>query len=602
MQEQYTTETFPVFNFYDKQRFGQYNPQDCANWYMVEDETGKAQKALYPTMGRAHIRYLNENRLIFGSEPRAIFRSIDYVYIVVGSQVYQLDKFFNLFHLINPDFDQTVGDLSFDYLPTVQETEPTNEFNAVFVGIANGINFFVIDERNKSFTTVTDIFTPAEPLNVVAFGNRFAVSGRNSTEFRLTQINLGSTFDASMVFHIDGQAVFAQEIAPIRRMAVLKSQLYIFTDFATGIWGNTPSSVFTGSGNVSFPWKRNTSYSWDYGIANPSSLDIGFGMMTFLAQNREGTVSFMASTGQQPYSITTQAINVLLQDATNDTTILPFLERTASGFLYQYENTVFYRFSAGIYRGFKEVDKDDNAISIEYNFNTKSWHRCIELNGERNRIQKHVYFNNRHLVTVQEEGTIYQMSGAFYTNENRNLLQTDPQADDAYIAHPMRYEFVTPIIFNPDYSEFDTGYVQIDFVWGDRTFTHWDGPFANTVFIETEDSDPDNQTLIIDEDSDPLNPTYIVEDGTDVPDYNSTTYNALFKPHIELLISDNSGVSYYSADNLEFSQLGVYNWRMRWYQCGTSRNRTYKLYCVSPSPIVVLGGIMQRKRASGGAN
>ena len=41
---------------------------------------------------------------------------------------------------------------------------------------------------------------------------------------------------------------------------------------------------------------------------------------------------------------------------------------------------------------------------------------------------------------------------------------------------------------------------------------------------------------------------------------------------------------------------------MRWNELGTSRNRCYKLVCVSGAPIVILGAVRNTRRASGGAN
>jgi hypothetical protein len=65
-----------------------------------------------------------------------------------------------------------------------------------------------------------------------------------------------------------------------------------------------------------------------------------------------------------------------------------------------------------------------------------------------------------------------------------------------------------------------------------------------------------------------------------------------------------TGATFYatSMDVLQFSQLGQYSYRMRWYQGGASRNRVYKLVAVSAAPIVVLGGVMDVRRSSGGAN
>jgi hypothetical protein len=142
--------------------------------------------------------------------------------------------------------------------------------------------------------------------------------------------------------------------------------------------------------------------------------------------------------------------------------------------------------------------------------------------------------------------------------------------------------------------------VEIDFVFGDATFIHADTPFEDTVFIIDEASDTSGDPIFVVTETD--DSVFVIKEGTDNPALTSQTYNKLFKPHIELYFSDNGGISYFPADVREFSQLGVYQWRMRWYQLGCSRNRVYKLICVSPAPIVILGAVMDKRRVSGGAN
>src|SRR5690606_10485903 len=133
------------------------------------------------------------------------------------------------------------------------------------------------------------------------------------------------------------------------------------------------------------------------------------------------------SDGQAPKDISSQAVNVLLENSADQNEASPFLTNEVDGFLYQYENTVFYRVSAGQYYNFGDLDIISNANAIEYNFDTQTWSRVIELNGERNRIKKHVYFSNRHLVTVQDDPAVYQMAGNIYHNELRNPNQPDAQ-------------------------------------------------------------------------------------------------------------------------------------------------------------------------------
>ena len=312
----------------------------------------------------------------------------------------------------------------------------------------------------------------------------------------------------------------------------------------------------------------------------------------------------MMSKGSQPEKISTNAIDVLLQRYTNlYGSNNPFLSTNSNGFLYQYENTIFYRMSGGNFTNNGILDQEQNANCIEFCIDAQEWHRSIEVNGERNRIQSHVYFNFKHLVTVTGDGTVYDMSGQYYFNEIRNTSQNDSQASDAYTAYPFRYERVTPIIFEDSYSEFETEFVQIDFVWGESNINYSSAPFNNAVFIidEVAGMDGEPQYMITDQVGPDGQPIYILAEQGNTPQLNELFYNYLYKPSVELYWSDDGGISFLPADMREFAQMGVYSWRMRWYQLGTSRNRVYKLVAISPVPIVILGGTMNVRRISGGA-
>ncbi len=588
----------PIFTSYDVQRFKQFSPQDCSNWYAVQAPSGKKETAMYPAMGRKHINVLGQNVFVFDIEPRAVFRSIDFIYVVVGSTVYQYNKNFVQYRLINADFSRQSGPLYFAFLPTTQVSGDSST-QSVLCMMADGKNCYVINETTKSFTTVTDSNAPPKPLYVAAFGNRFAVSSEGSTQFNLTQINLGAPYNPATVFTVAGLAVFAQESGIIQQFAVLHNQLYIFTNYTTGIWSNTPS-IFNAT-NTSFPWKKNTSWDWDYGMAAPQSLDVDFGMMAWLAQSRNGLVEFMVSDGQMPKSISTQAISVLLQKDTIRGASAGYLSSDTSGFLYQYEDSIFYRASAGSRRPDNTGFISESANSLEYNFQAKAWGRRTELNGTRNLINDHVFFAGKHIVSAIGQPALYEMSGNVYINELRNTAVGN-QDRLAFIAYPFRYQLVTPIISEKDYSEFITDDIQIDFVWGDQSYIRQLSEYDSTVFLISQDTtSPGSPTYLISQESDLLIAQHINGTTEFYQSLDSTVYTDLYKPHIELLISDDGGISYYSADVLEFSQLGIYSWRMRWYQCGVSRNRCYKLICVSPGPVVILGATQNTRPVSGGA-
>ena len=191
------------------------------------------------------------------------------------------------------------------------------------------------------------------------------------------------------------------------------------------------------------------------------------------------------------------------------------------------------------------------------------------------------------------------MAGNIYSNELRNTLQPDPQALDAFNKYPMRYELVTRQIFLPeDYAEFITDYVEIDFVFGFGLYRN-ETAFDNTTFIITEDAAPDETPVyVIAEDAAPDgSPVFIITEDGNTPTIADNFYNTMFNPAIGLFFSNDGGISYSPADIREFSRLGDYTWRMRWYELGASRNRTYKLIVVSSVPIVALGGV---QKTSGG--
>ena len=587
-------EELPIFCYYDQQRFKQFGSMDCANWYGIQVESGKKQQALYPCMGRKHVRFLNQNRLIFNSQPRAIFKSINYFYVVDGTSVFQYDRFYNVKTLsINVSLG---GPLWFATLASG---------SIIYNMLTDGTNIFVITENGTTVASevVTDPNAPGGsttggfPLYVAAFGNRFVVSVKGTPDFYLTQGSLAGNANTYFTNPSTGVALNARASGVIGQFAVLQNQLYIMCDFTTDVWANIATQLTVGSVTFEFPWKLNSSYNFDYGIADPNSLSVDFGMMVWLGKNSTGLVTFMVSGGQKPEPISSQAINVLLENSTHDDVLSPFLSQEVDGFLYQYENTIFYRASAGKFLNFGDLDIEDNANSIEFNFDTKKWGRCIELNGERNRIIKHVYFNNSHLVTVLGDPAVYEMAGNIYHNELINPLQTNNQAIDAFLKYPMRYELVTQQIFLPNYGEFIDDYVEIDFVFGNKTFYKSNAPFNNTVFIVDELSTPETPIYILSEDD-----KYLIAEGSNTPSFSDNHYYTLFKPHIELYYSDDGGETFYPVDNREFSPLGAYRWRMRWYELAVSRNRCYKLVCVSSAPIIILGGVRNTRPVFGGAN
>lgn len=574
-----------IFSYYNVQRFIQFGSKDCANWYNIDVPDTKLGKALYPAMGRQHIEFLNEVKLVFSAQPKEIYRSVNFYYIFVETRVYQVDKSYNTIELELPI--SLEGKIWFSFLSVGTTT---------YCMFTDSVDVFVITESPTTPVTIQKTSpggnTPVSPGYITALGNRFIVSSLETPYFYNSAINLAPTpTDPSTWFTVDGSQSFGQASGIIRQLCTLNNQLFIFTDFNVDIWSNIVTQFVVGETITTFPFKLNTATNFNCGIADPESLSIDFGMMVWLAKNASGLITFVKSDGGQPETISTQAINVLLTN-TSSNGFKPFLSQNSSGFLYQWENTIFYRIIAGTMLQFGNLDLQDSRNALEYNFDTQKWHRVIELDGSRNRISKHTFFSNTHLVIVENETAIYEMAGNIYTNE----VQT---ADDksVFTKLPMRYELKTSQIFNEDYSEIETEYVEIDFVYGYDLLPRSDAPFLNTVYITDEEGN-----YIVTEGSTEGTQTLLIQEGTNTPTLEDQHFNDLFNAHVELYFSDDGGITFNSADVRLFGYMGSYTWRMRWYQLGVSRNRVYKLVCVSGSPIVILGARQQINRASGGAN
>ena len=221
----------PIFCSYERQRFTQFGSMDVANWYGVQVESAKKTQALYPTMGRRRVTSLDENKLIFDSEPRAIFKSVDHVYIVDSTRVYAVDKFFNQQLIGNVAL---TGNLWFDFLPVG---------NIVYCLLTDEQNTYVITENAGALTmgVVTDGNRPRAPQYVVAFGNRFIVSQKGTPDYYLTTVNLAGT--TATGYTVNGAALTNRASGIIGQLAALHGQLYILCDYVTDIWANIPTQI-----------------------------------------------------------------------------------------------------------------------------------------------------------------------------------------------------------------------------------------------------------------------------------------------------------------------------------------------------------------------
>src|SRR5258708_3116701 len=193
----------PIIGPFNVQRFKQFGPEDSANWYVVKGDDSKKANAMYPVLGRKHINALGQNQFIFSVEPRQIFKTINFIYVVVGNQIYQYNQNYvvvNITSLLAPTLglNTSNGPIYFAYLVVS---------SIIFGCFVDEQNIYIYREDNNTFVVVTDPFSPGvaagtKPGYIATFGNRIVVSVANSSQFYLSQINLGgANFNAATCFH-----------------------------------------------------------------------------------------------------------------------------------------------------------------------------------------------------------------------------------------------------------------------------------------------------------------------------------------------------------------------------------------------------------------
>ena len=184
-----TVTDLPIVGYYDVQRFRQFNPADTANWYMVPSEIGKKKVAMYPTMGRQHITFQGQNKLIFDDEPRSIYKTTNYWYAIVDNKIYRIDSSYNQVEITAVQKLSTFSGNIFNTYIIVGD--PSVAGNTTYVCFADGVNLYIYNEVTQAFGIVTDPNLPLNPLCLATFGNRIVVSGAGSSIFVLSLINLG---------------------------------------------------------------------------------------------------------------------------------------------------------------------------------------------------------------------------------------------------------------------------------------------------------------------------------------------------------------------------------------------------------------------------
>jgi hypothetical protein len=164
------------------------------------------------------------------------------------------------------------------------------------------------------------------------------------------------------------------------------------------VMGETVSELYVDVGSPVFPYKKNTSISFDYGCVSPSTVATSEDFIVWLGTNERSEPVIMFSTGSQLNTISTDGINNKLQRINNPSKSTAFLVKILGHLIYQL--TFF--------------DPKDN-FTLLYDFTTSKFYDATDENMNYHIIRDVAFFDGDYYFVSLNDGNIYLLNSDLYT-------------------------------------------------------------------------------------------------------------------------------------------------------------------------------------------
>jgi hypothetical protein len=188
----------------------------------------------------------------------------------------------------------------------------------------------------------------------------------------------------------------------------LHRRLFLFSQNYIEVWENA------GLGST-LPFRRTNSLLIEYGTPSVASIRVGFDMMFFLSQDKDGQGSVMMVMGAQAIPVSIRALDFeLSQFAANDAV------SDATGILIKENGLIFYRlnFTKANRTFVYNVNMSDPEKESE-----RRWHEEQNIHGSRHAAQTHAYINGNNYYGDYLNPILYKVD----SNETTNAGEAIPR-------------------------------------------------------------------------------------------------------------------------------------------------------------------------------
>ena len=386
--------------------------QECINFFPEADLTkpqgGRGIVALYPTPGLTQI-------LQFDNLPVRGMRTLsggEWLIVVVGQYVYSVNN---------------------AYVKTKIGTLTTTSGNVSItdnVMSDTGLNAYLVDGPNRyywiastnTFVTLPSTDGPWQGADVCEVVDNYIIYNQPGTQ-AWGCTDLGLVTSSNALYGVkDGSPDELVSLIVDRR------QVFLMGEFTTEVWTDVGNIV---SGIISFPFQRIPGTSSQHGIAAPFSVARFGEQFVFVSQDTRGQAIIGAMAGYQFKRISTHAVEQTLMNQ-------PISDAVA--YTYQLEGHEFYVVS------FPSIN-----LTWVYDITTEAWHKWLAWDGSqynRHRSNCGAIFNNVYLVGDYQNGLVYQLDNAVYT-DNGNTIRRLRRAPHLVTDFQRQYFAELQIQFQP---------------------------------------------------------------------------------------------------------------------------------------------------------
>ena len=350
-----------------------FDAETCINLFPVINQSGKEVAALYGTPGLAAFSVCGAGA-VRGCFPSQNGRG----FVVSGSTLYEIDA--AGVATSRGSLNQSSGNVSFAE-------------NGLQLAICDGATLYMFTYSSDAFAQVTSANLPV--CGTVTFiDSYFVVNEVDTGKFFISAQYDGTTW-AALDF-----ATAESSPDDLVRVYNALGQLWLLGTHTSEIWTNT--------GAAAFPFSKIAGGKMEVGIVAPHSIIAVSGSIIWLGEDEYGTGIVYQSSNISPQKISTEAIDLLFQKATNKSEI--------RSYAYQEQGHIFIVFNGG-----------SLTTSLVYDLTTKLWHERAYLNTE-GVYEQHLsscgmFIFGKFLVGDRNNGNVYNMSMDVYDDNGDAILR-----------------------------------------------------------------------------------------------------------------------------------------------------------------------------------